>query len=676
MRTASASSSVVTEVMASTMEQQASNSDKDIILSEQRQHESGCTSVHIPEYMIAEISTAHQPVPEQIKGKAELVAPELKQPLPVVVDRLEVEVEGTTYEVRGNRLYLQSGYGDKVTRYLVSGLIAVVAVARDINSSNWGRIVRFEDLDGNLKQIFISNKDITTSGQAVINLLSKEGLLISTQRGMTDALLHFLNLSPPMDKEKAVCADRIGWHGNLYLFHDNSFIGTSTNRLVYTGAPIGKRNTTSGNVVEWRENVGVYCRGNSLLILGVCVSLASVLLRPLRIDSCGYHIFGESSTGKSTSAYVAASVHGDPDEIIGSWNTTVAGMEGRAKKFTDALLINDELHESNAKDTGKIIYMIMNGKGRQRSNASGDARDLAEWRLNCLSSGEVSSEDFIKSNGGNPRAGHAVRMLDVSADMGTGLGAFETIHGAKDSHSFAEQIKKASQLYHGSPIRTFLEMFIGSKDRIEERFEAMKARFFDEFVPEGADGQVKRVATKVAAAVMAGEMATAMGITGWEANEAFQSVGQTFSKWLSNRGTIGQQEPEKAVDQVKSFLRCHGMSRFMPITKRSNGGYSLDGPERTINNMAGFRVANDNDTNEFIVFPHVFTGEMCQGLNSSTVTRTLVDRELIFTEEDKEKKIKPQVRRRIPGYDLARYYHFKASVLSDATETEETETEG
>jgi putative DNA primase/helicase len=522
--------------------------------------------------------------------------------LPVVIRRHEVTVEGITYVGENGRLSTQTTTGDRTQENLVSSLIVVVATARDKCSSSWGKVVRFEDGDGNLKELYISSRDITTNGPAVVKNLVDEGLVISTVRGAIDALLHYLNLAPPMEDVKAVCSDRIGWHDNVYLLPDNTVIGNSEVRVVYTGAPIGNHRTVKGTMEEWRDNVAALCRGNSLLIMAVCISFSSVLLRLLNLESGGYHVFGESSTGKSTTLHVAASVHGEPEYLMGTWRTTTSGAEGRAKKCTDAIMINDELHQSNPKEAGEAVYMIMNGKGKQRANVLGDARNVSEWRLNCLSSGEMAYAAFIQSGGTNSRAGQEVRMLDISADMGVGLGAFENIHGVKDSHAFAELLKKSSAEYYGTPIRYFLECLIGKIDQLDKCFSATKKSFFEDFVPAESSGQVQRVAAKMAAAAMAGEVATTMGITGWEPNEAFDSVGITFTRWLGTRGTSGQQEAEKAVEQVKNFLLRHGMSRFILICQNSSGHFRQDGNERQYNNVAGFKFTNSDGANEFIVF--------------------------------------------------------------------------
>jgi Superfamily II helicase and inactivated derivatives len=643
--------------------------------------------IEVPDYIKSELGTEplHEfdigcDVPaevasDSVPGGTSESLPTVTVPVPEEAVRptlYQVNVQGVCYSANNEHLYVISQKGEKTVETLVSSLIVVVADARDGSSNSWGKVVRFCDPDGMEKQLYIRNSDITTNGGAIIKDLVDMGLLVATDRKMVDALLHYLNLAPPIEKERAICSDRIGWHDNVYLLHDNTVIGTSDKRVVYTGAPVCKHIGARGTAEEWKDQVAALCRGNSLLILAVCVAFSSVLLRLLKIESGGYHYFGESSTGKSTTLYVAASVYGEPEPLMGTWRATANGTEGRAKKFNDALMINDELHQSTPKDAGDAAYMIMNGKGKQRANVLGDARDVFEWRLNCLSSGEMAYAAFVQSGGVNSRAGQEVRMVDISADMGLGMGAFENIHGAKDSHSFAERLKKSCSECYGTPIRAFLAAIVSNIDQLQENLADIKERFWDDFIPSDSSGQVQRVATKFAVAALAGEIATVLGLTGWEADEAYQAVGSSFARWLATRGTTGQQEAEQAVEQVQNFLLRHGMSRFAPIDKKD---LKLIYPDRQTINQAGFRIINDlangDRTYEFIVFPETYTREMCAGLNSQYVTQTLIDRGYLELEPNG----KPQVRRRLPGMPQARVYHFTSPILADTGEFEENAPE-
>jgi len=293
----------------------------------------------IEDYITAELGT--EPLPEFEETANETLAltvPEVEV-LPAIVDRYEVVVDDKVYGASKDRLFLMTKSGETVMEKFICGLIVILAYACDQCSNSWGKVIRFKDLAGVIKELFIHNSDITTNGNTIVKNLSNMGLQISTDSRMKDALLNYLNMAPPMEKDLAVCSDRIGWHGNSYLFPDNSVIGISETRVVYTGASFRNQHSSKGTLQEWTDNVAALCKGNSMLIFAMCVSFATVLLRLLKIESGGYHIFGESSTGKSTTLYVGASVHGEPEPLMGTWRSTANGNEGKAKNSNDSLMI-------------------------------------------------------------------------------------------------------------------------------------------------------------------------------------------------------------------------------------------------------------------------------------------------------------------------------------------------
>ncbi len=143
----------------------------------------------------------------------------------------------------------------------------------------------------------------------------------------------------------------------------------------------------------------------------------------------GIHIQGSSSIGKSSALKVAASVFygGRLRDWLGSWRSTDNSLEGVAAAHCDLPLAIDEIGEANPFTVGQTAYMLANGRGKGRANQDGSGRPAAEWRLLCLSSGEVGLTEALQSakNGaGIVRAGQEVRIVDIPAQAGP-LGLFE-----------------------------------------------------------------------------------------------------------------------------------------------------------------------------------------------------------------------------------------------------------
>jgi putative DNA primase/helicase len=86
---------------------------------------------------------------------------------------------------------------------------------------------------------------------------------------------------------------------------------------------------------------------------------------------------------------VAASVFGGAD-YAQNWHVTDNSLEATAQKYSDALLVLDELGQADSKLVGNITYMLSNEKGKGRATQNATAKKIATWRLIFISDGELS----------------------------------------------------------------------------------------------------------------------------------------------------------------------------------------------------------------------------------------------------------------------------------------------
>src|SRR5207244_2611988 len=116
-----------------------------------------------------------------------------------------------------------------------------------------------------------------------------------------------------------------------------------------------------------------------------------------------------------------------------------------------------EMGQVDAREAGEAAYMLANGAGKGRAGRDGSARRSAQWRLLFLSSGELSLADKMAEAGKRVRAGQEVRLVDVPADAGAGMGIFEDLHGAASPGEFAEILRNATARCYGTGIRAYLD---------------------------------------------------------------------------------------------------------------------------------------------------------------------------------------------------------------------------
>jgi putative DNA primase/helicase len=536
--------------------------------------------------------------------------------------------------------------------------LKIIADTRDVNGENWGRILEFRDKDGKLQQYTMKMQDLRRDGDEVVDVLLSRGLSIAPGKKPRLRLVEYVQNSQPENNTKARSTDMTGWHDKQFVL-SNEIIGEGKERILYHGRqPNAKTYEQKGTLEEWQENIARLCVGNSRLILALATAFAAPILRLVGMEGGGVHFVGTSSTGKSTALYVAASVMGNPEHYNQSWRATGNGLEGIAKFHNDTCLIIDEMGQVQAKEAGEISYMLANGSGKLRANIKGEARDKASWRLLFLSSGEVTLAEHMNEGGKKARAGMEIRLVDIQADAGEGMGIFEDIHGYGNGAEFSDMLKSCATDYHGVPFREFVKRLIGEEDLIQASIGELQEDFLETQIPKHASGQVRRVAARFALIAAAGELATRYGITGWQVGEATTAAATCFQSWFDIRGGDGNQETKKLLEQVRSYFAKNGDTRFVEVQFVT--GFKVVDENQKVLNRAGFRIADKQGRTEFLVLPAAFH-EICEGFNIRTAAKTLIEKGVLTPErEGKSQKL-----RRMPGMGPTRIYHINGNIWEE-----------
>ncbi|TWJ13667.1 DUF927 domain-containing protein [Geobacter argillaceus] len=552
---------------------------------------------------------------------------------------------------------------DKMKTYdvFVSAPVRVIGLVRDIHNTSWGRLISFTDMDGHEHSPIIKMEDLGRNGEKIIADLRSMGLFVLPDPTSLNRLIAYINNAIPEKDRRIRCTDKYGWHENVFVMPGHH-IGTGEEEFLYQSSSAKlQAYSVKGTLDGWREHVALPCRGNSRLIFSVSMAFAAPLLNIAEIENGGFHLYGNSSIGKSTSLYLAASVIGNPDATIQKWNATINAMEATAKHYNDALLPMDEIGQSDPKQIGDTTYMLGNGSGKARADSRGEARKRASFRNLFLSNGEKTLSDHMGEIGKKVRVGQEVRLVDLPADPGAGLGLFETLHGFESGAKFADQLKRNTSEYHGTPFVAFIEAMVRRKDSLANEIHEYISRFCKGVILGDASGQVQRVATRFALIAFGGLMATQEGITGWEEADAGEAAVKCFQQWLEHRGGSGILEETKIINQVRAYFEQYGASRFVPCGYRDKTLTAME-QEFNINQRAGVRVEYNSDKDScFFVFPEVFREVICAGYNPTSVAKLLAERGML----KKSSEGKLQCNFRIPGIGQKKIYYITSKILTD-----------
>ena len=539
---------------------------------------------------------------------------------------------------------------------LLTSPFEVLAETRDAEGGSWGVLLRWEDHDGREHRHALPRSSLAGDGADARRVLLDGGLFLTPSRKGRE-LLNAL-LVAVRSPARVTATSRIGWHGAAFVLPDESFGARHGEGLLLQGSgAVEHAFRQRGTLQQWQDDVARYAVGNSRLLLALSAAFAAPLVGLCDAESGGIHLRGPSSTGKSTALVVAGSVWGggEPGGYVRSWRATANGLEGVALGHCDALLCLDELAQLSAREAGEVAYMLANGSGKSRATRDGAARRASRWRLLFLSSGEIGLADKVAEDGRGKRlaAGQQVRIIDLPADAGTGLGLFEELHESASAEALARHLKSAAAASYGTAGRAFLGPIADDPVSIRSAVSTHLKNFVATHVPALAGGQVQRVAQRFALVAAGGEIAVAAGVLPWPEGEATNAAARCFADWLTARGGIEPAEVRDGIAQVRAFLLAHGMARFAPA-------WEEEGSQRPpVRDIAGFRK-REGEGWDYYVTTEAWRSEVCVGSNAQALSASLAEKGLLLVPAKGPHRSKSLT---VPGYGKIRLYHVPGLLL-------------
>ncbi|MGE4430765.1 MAG: DUF927 domain-containing protein [Sphingobium sp.] len=532
--------------------------------------------------------------------------------------------------------------------------VRFLAQTRDDRGSAWGLLLSWQDQDGREHRWAMQKAMLAGDGSEIRANLLDRGMRLGTSHKARTKLLDLL--ATVAIKGRAMAVDRVGWAEGAFVLPEISYGDRPQNRVIYQGpAQFDHPYRATGTLADWQHLVARYGAGNSRIAVALASAFVGPLLDLLGEDGGGINFRGPSSIGKSTALFAAASVWGAPS-FVRQWRSTANGLEGVAVQHSETLLCLDELAQLDPKEAGSVAYMLANGVGKARAGRSGALRAPTRWRAFFLSSGEISLADLAGRDGRGARrsaAGQEIRILDIEADAGAGLGLFNTLHDALNGGALSQRIREGAATVYGVAGPCFVEMIAADRENYARHLKATVKAFTEQNVPVDANGQVARACRRLAVIAAAGELARHLDILPWKKGEAWQAAAVVFQAWLAGRGGVGAAEDTEAVSRVRAFLELHGASRFEPMDRG-------EAPEQRTISRAGFWRTNEAGLREHFILPEVWRNEVCAGSDATRIARVLAAKDMLRAAGDKY-----SISQRCPGIGKTRVYAVLPSIFGE-----------
>lgn len=154
----------------------------------------------------------------------------------------------------------------------------------------------------------------------------------------------------------------------------------------------------TGSYDIWRSMIESEVIGNPEMELSLSIGLSSVIVgrSNLLIDgeNLFIHLFGESSTGKTTAACLIASTAGSPDikedGLLRSWHLTFNALIKTLTNNFGYPIIFDEFGAYSGKNIDDLVYLLSTGREKGRMTSDINLKEAEGFRTTIVSTGEKS----------------------------------------------------------------------------------------------------------------------------------------------------------------------------------------------------------------------------------------------------------------------------------------------
>ena len=507
------------------------------------------------------------------------------------------------YHTSESSTYWISYDDGKEQRDHLADAIRLIGRAVDDEGRNW-RIIEWRDRYHATHRAALDMGDIGTP--AGWRTLQSHGITIKAGRKKRERLADYLQGEGKNTRWQL--ARKAGWHGGAYILPSGEVLGEAENIHYHGDTSQGVDYQPKGSLEGWQA-LARLAEGNSRLCLALGCAFAAPLLHLLDHESGGFHLYGDSSDGKTTAALFALTVWGNPKGLKLTWEGTAHGFSNTAAAKNDGLLVLDEIGQASARTAAKTAYAVLNGTGKVQGAKEGGNRAINRWRIMLLSTGEKTLDGYLKTKGKDWQAGQATRLPAIPADAGKGIGIYDTLHGFAGGAELSEHLTREGAKHHGTAGRAYIAHLasIDAEGEARRHVDAYMAA-----LPK-LEGQARRVAMRFAILAAALELAQPIhGLTGTTA-----AIRQCHDDWQAIQGS-GKHEDRKIIEQAEDFMQTHGMgNRFAWRTWR--GG---EGDPQTYSDHAGYKEAI-GDQLKFWITPAVFRDEIARGYEANKVCQVL-----------------------------------------------------
>lgn len=304
-------------------------------------------------------------------------------------------------------------------------------------------------------------KNVVASASKIV-ALSDQGISVTSENAkyLVKYLSDVENLNDseiPVQESTA----KLGWHGEKFVPYCSDILFDGDDQFRDVSDSVRHK----GDENDWLQHVlQLRASGKKQVRIALAVSFASVLVSRLGCLPFIVDFWGQSGSGKSLLAMVAASVWADPAEkqYIGDFKTTEVGLEVRCDMLNHLPVILDDTSKVSARireNFEGLVYDLCSGKGKSRSDKNLGLRRENRWKNCILTNGERPLRSYVQQGGA------INRILEIECVEGIFRDPAETVDTLQKNYGYAGE--EFIRIIQGMDTATLKQIQKGFQQQIE-----------------------------------------------------------------------------------------------------------------------------------------------------------------------------------------------------------------
>ncbi|MCJ2046419.1 DUF927 domain-containing protein [Methylobacterium sp. J-078] len=333
--------------------------------------------------------------------------------------------------------------------------------------------------------------------------------------------------------EAATAVEHGGWKEREAYIGPGLRRGRGWNRYVWMGTTAPSVLLAAGTFGGWLHTVAALCAESSYLAFALLVALAGPILAWADLpEGVAFHFAGESTTGKTTTARVAATLDGPPGSHA-DWRQSDRSFAETTAARCDRVAIFNAAEKAKLKDVSEILPGITHGlvEGGAKKYAAAVKASLPDLRIRSpiLSNGNRSGAEIARIAGLSWDEQEAARFITIPVPTREEGGIVDRPKGTGSDYAvdLVKRLEAGMKRHHGKVMGRWLDHVWSNRERVNGLIEAFVATV------QPANVYEARIAAKFGLIYATGTIAVDTGFLPWPASLPQHVVTRLYRRALA-----------------------------------------------------------------------------------------------------------------------------------------------